>query len=97
MSNRIELSEDGRAAYERLVDARSKIAYYREIESESRAAIEAELGEAYDVATVDGAEVVTYTYVKSNRLDTAALKREIPDLYAGYVRPTESRRFVVKP
>lgn len=96
MSHPIELSEVARAAYDRMVVAREQVAYFREIEEQSRAIIEAELGDAHDAATVDGVEVVTWTYVKSTRLDQKALKEQAPDLWAVFCAPTQTRRFVVK-
>lgn len=95
MSHPIELSEVARAAYDRMVVAREQVAYFREIEDAARAVIEAELGEGHDAGTVDGVEVVTRKPVKSTRLDTATVKRELPDVYALYSKTAESRRFVV--
>ena len=40
--------------------------------------------------------VVSWTTVKSSRLDTKKLKAEHPDLYKEYTRETESRRFSIK-
>ncbi|MCM1168251.1 MAG: hypothetical protein NC299_18395 [Lachnospiraceae bacterium] len=38
---------------------------------------------------------VTWKPVSSSRIDTTALKRELPDVAARYTKTTESRRFVV--
>ena len=91
----IELSEDGKTALEMLRYHRAKVAVHKEAEALYRAVIEAELGDGHDMATVDGQEVVTYKHVKSNRLDTAALKAADPLTYATYCKTSESRRFVV--
>ena len=38
---------------------------------------------------------VTWNTVQSSRLDTAAIKRECPDLAARYTKATVTRRFVL--
>ena len=38
---------------------------------------------------------IRYTIVKGSRFDTAAFKRTHADLYAQYIRQTETRRFTV--
>lgn len=95
MSNIIELSDDGKVAIEMLRYHRAKIAEHKEAEAQYRAVVEAEMGDVFDVATVDGQEVVTFKHVKSNRLDTAALKAADPLTYGTYCKTSESRRFVV--
>lgn len=96
MSHPVELSEAARAALVKLRHARDQITYFRKIEEETRAVIEAELGDAHDAATLGGVEVVTWGYVKSTRLNQKALKEKAPELYAVFCEPTQSRRFVVK-
>lgn len=95
MSYPTELSPDGRKALEVLRAARRQLAYYKQLADEARVVIEAELGDRYDEATIDGEPVVTYRPIKSHRLDTAALKEALPDIVAHYNKTTESRRFVV--
>ena len=95
MSHSSELSPEGRKAYQQLRAARSNIDYYRQLADEARAVIETELGDRYDEATIGGVPVVTYKQIKSNRLDTAALKKALPDVVAHYTTVTESRRFNV--
>ena len=95
MSYPTDLSPDGRKALEVLRAARRQLAYYKQLADEARAEIEAELGDRYDEATIGGEPVVTYKHVKSQRLDTAALKEALPDIVAHYSKTTESRRFVV--
>ena len=43
-----------------------------------------------------GAFKVSYKTVTSSRLDSAALKRELPDVAARYTRQTTTRRFTVQ-
>lgn len=38
---------------------------------------------------------IRWTKVVSNRLDTAALKKAVPDIVALFTKPTESRRFTI--
>lgn len=45
---------------------------------------------------VAGAFKVSYKTVTSSRLDSAALKRELPDVAARYTRQTTNRRFTVQ-
>lgn len=40
--------------------------------------------------------IVTYTNYTSNRLDTASLKAEQPEIYNSYIKESECRRFAVK-
>lgn len=38
---------------------------------------------------------VTWKPVITNRIDSAALKKALPDIYNNYIRQTSTRRFVV--
>ncbi|MDR1002071.1 MAG: hypothetical protein LBL82_02215 [Oscillospiraceae bacterium] len=38
---------------------------------------------------------IRWTAYTSNRVDTTALKKELPDIAARYTKTTESRRFTV--
>ena len=38
---------------------------------------------------------IRWTKVVSNRLDTTALKKAIPDIVALFTKPTETRRFTI--
>lgn len=50
--------------------------------------------QAAGVDTLAGAEhKAAYKAVTSNRIDTAALKRELPEVAQRYTRATETRRF----
>ena len=100
MSYPTDLSPDGRKALEVLRAARRQLAYYKQLADEARAEIEAErlvMTTVYDfeALSIDGEPVVTYKQIKSHRLDTAALKKALPDVVAHYSKTTESRRFVV--
>ena len=96
MSNRIELSDNAKKALDRLTAARRQISYYKDVESEARAVIEAELGDAHDAGTVNGVDAVIWKTIKSNRFDSSALKKDFPDLHALFTKTTESRRFEVR-
>ena len=51
----------------------------------------------FDVDTITTAEyVVTWKPVQSTRLDTTALKKELPDIASRYSVTTTTRRFLVK-
>lgn len=50
--------------------------------------------QAAGVDTLAGAEhKATYKAVTSSRVDTTALKKELPDIAARYTKTTETRRF----
>lgn len=42
-----------------------------------------------------GTHIVRYTTVLSNRFDSTAFKRVMPDVYKAYTRQTTSRRFSI--
>lgn len=49
---------------------------------------------AHGLDTLNGTEhKATYKPVKSSRIDTTAIKKELPQIAAQYTRITESRRF----
>ena len=51
---------------------------------------------AQDTDTLTGSDYkITWKSVTSNRLDTAALKKALPDVAAQYTRQTTTRRFIV--
>lgn len=50
--------------------------------------------QAQGVDTLTGTEhKATYKAISSSRIDTSALKRELPGVAAQYTRATETRRF----
>lgn len=52
--------------------------------------------EAEGVDTITGSDwKVTYKEVTSSRLDTAAIKKALPDLVKQFTRQTTTRRFVL--
>lgn len=56
-------------------------------------AIKAAMGNEEQVTA--GAFKITWKAVTSNRLDSSALKKELPDVAARYMKQTTIRRFVV--
>lgn len=56
-------------------------------------AIKAAMGNEEQVTA--GAFKITWKAVTSNRLDSSALKKELPDVAARYMKQTKVRRFVV--
>ncbi len=51
---------------------------------------------ANEVETLTGADwKITWKFVTSNRLDTTALKKALPDVAAQYMKQTTARRFVL--
>lgn len=56
-------------------------------------AIKAAMGNEEQVTA--GAFKITWKAVTSNRLDSSALKKELPDVAARYMKQTTVRRFVV--
>ncbi len=51
---------------------------------------------ALGVDTLNGTDwKVTWKAVTSNRLDSTALKKELPDIAARYMKQTTTRRFVL--
>ena len=55
--------------------------------------IKAQMGDAEELRA--GEYKVTWKAVKSSRLDTAALKKAIPDVAAAFTRETVARRFCI--
>lgn len=56
-------------------------------------AIKAHMGDTETL--VSGPYKVTYKPVTTTRLDTAALKKELPDVAARYTKTTTARRFTI--
>lgn len=56
-------------------------------------AIKAEMGDREQVTA--GAFKVTWKAVTTNRLDSAALKKELPEIAARFMKQTTVRRFVI--
>lgn len=56
--------------------------------------IKAEMGEQEQL--IAGAFKVTWQTVTSNRIDTTALKKALPDVAAQYTKTTTTRRFTVR-
>lgn len=67
-----------------------------ELEAEITAmedAIKAAMGDREQVTA--GAYKITWKAITSSRVDTSAIKRELPEIAARYTRQTTTRRFVV--
>lgn len=78
----------------------AELAQYIRMQEEAAAMVEALKDQikaqmtAAGVDTLVGAEhKATYKAVTSNRIDTAALKRDLPDVAQQYTRAMETRRF----
>lgn len=78
----------------------AELAQYIRIQEEAAATVEALKDQikakmtAAGVDTLVGAEhKATYRTVASSRVDTAALKKDFPDVAARYTKTTETRRF----
>ena len=70
----------------------------RELEADSEA-IKAAIIAHMDTENIDTLQAdiftIKYTAYTSNRIDTAALKKELPEIAARYTKTTEARRFQV--
>lgn len=55
--------------------------------------LKALMGEAEELTA--GEYKVTWKTIKSSRMDTAALKKALPDVAAAFTKETTTRRFVV--
>ncbi len=75
-------------------DAKEQIKALEEVTKGTENALKAALGEATRGILQDYA--ITWTPTKTNRIDTARLKAEQPDIYKQYLKETESRRFAIK-
>ena len=61
------------------------------LEAEIKAEMEAQGVEELTAGTIK----IRWAKITSNRLDTAALKKAVPDIAALFTKPTESRRFTI--
>ena len=78
----------------------AELAQYIRMQEEAAAMVEALKDQlkaqmqAAGVDTLAGAEhKATYKAVTSSRVDTTALKKDLPDVVARYTKTTETRRF----
>ena len=60
-----------------------------------RDAIKAEMYEMDTEELVAGSYIVRWTAVLSNRFDTTAFKKVMPEVYKAYTKQVESRRFTI--
>lgn len=77
-------------------ELREMMALIEEAQAEAEALkdeIKAAMGDAEEIRA--GEYKITWKAVTSSRLDTAALKKAMPDVAAAFTRSTTSRRFCV--
>lgn len=79
----------------------SELAQYTRLQEETTAIIDGLKDEIksymteHDTDIITGSEhKATYKAVQSSRIDTAALKRDKPDIAAAYTETTETKRFL---
>ena len=60
-----------------------------------RDSIKAEMLEREVEELTVGAYIIRWTSVLSNRFDTTAFKKVMPDIYKAYTKQTASRRFTI--
>lgn len=77
-----------------------ELAQWQRMQEEAAAMVEALKDQIKEHMTAAGLEVLTgdehkatYKTVSSSRIDTAALKKECPDIAAQYTKITETKRF----
>ena len=77
-------------------ELRQLMALIEEAQSEAETikdALKAQMGEAEELRA--GEYKITWQTVKSSRLDTAALKKAVPDLVEKFTKTSTTRRFCV--
>lgn len=70
----------------------------KEAEEEAEAlkdAIKAEMLEQNSEEMIVGTHIVRWTTTLSNRFDSTAFKKALPDIYKAYTKQTTSRRFTI--
>ena len=79
----------------------AELAQYTRIQEEAAAMVEALKDQIKEHMTAAGTDIiigaehkVTYKTVTSSRIDTAALRKERPDIAEKYTKTTESKRFL---
>ena len=60
-----------------------------------RNSIKAEMEAREEEELIAGQYIVRYTSVLSNRFDSTAFKKVMPELYKAYTKQTASRRFTI--
>ena len=81
----------------------SELAQYTRLQDETAAIIEGLKDEIKQYMTEHNTDILigtehkaTYKPVASSRVDTTALKKELPDIAAQYTKTTETKRFLFK-
>lgn len=79
----------------------AELAQYTRLQEETTAIIDGLKDEIKEYMNAAGLEVLTgnehkasYKTVTAARVDTTALKKDMPDIAAAYTRTTQSKRFV---
>ena len=79
----------------------AELAQYTRLQEETAAIIDGLKDEIKEYLNAAGLEVLTgnehkasYKTVTAARVDTTALKKDMPDIAAAYTRTTQSKRFV---
>lgn len=79
----------------------AELAQYTRLQEETTAIIDGLKDEIKEYMNAAGLEVLTgnehkasYKTVTSARVDTTALKKDMPDIAAAYTRTTQNKRFV---
>lgn len=79
----------------------SELAQYTRLQEEAAAMVEALKDQIKEHMTAAGLEVLTgdehkatFKTVTSSRIDTAALRKEHPDIVTQYTKTTETKRFI---
>lgn len=79
----------------------AELAQYTRLQEETAAIIDGLKDEIKEYMNAAGLEVLTgnehkasYKTVTAARVDTTALKKDMPDIAAAYTRTTQSKRFV---
>lgn len=79
----------------KLKDLEAQIKELQEQADAVKAEIQAEMTQQDVEHLAAGVFLIRWTRVVSNRFDSKAFKAALPELYAQYTRPSESRRFSI--
>ena len=78
-----------------------ELAQYKRIQEETAGIIDGLQDQLKEYMTAHGLETLTgdehkasYKTVSSSRIDTTAIKKELPELAARYTKTTETKRFI---
>lgn len=91
----VEMPAAYQADFNQLLDIRSRIKDLEQAEERLKAKFQTLLGDG-EVLLHKNQPVITWKESESNRLDSTALKKAEPELYAKYTKTSASRRFLVR-